>query len=120
MDRVKKHTKQVVVGIVGGFIVLVGIVAIPYPGPGWLIVFSGLAILSIEFEWAKRILHFGRDKYEAWKNWITRQNSVVQGAVLSVTCAVVVMTLWLFNAYGYMNHWLGLGQEWMASPIPWF
>lgn len=120
MNRVKKHTKQVVVGILGGFMLLVGIVAIPYPGPGWLIVFSGLAILSIEFDWAKRVLRFARGKYDAWKKWLEGQGVALQTAVLLVTCAVVVVTLWLLNAYGYMNDWLGLGQDWISSPLPWF
>ena len=51
---------RVVVGVVGAAIVLGGIVLIPLPGPGWLIVFAGLALLSTEFEWAGRLLDFAR------------------------------------------------------------
>ena len=65
MNQAKRQTKKVIIGNVGGVVLLVGIVAIPYPGPGWLIVFSGLAILSTEFAWAKRILHYSRGKYDA-------------------------------------------------------
>jgi len=43
------------VTIVGGFLVVgIGIAAIPLPGPGWLIVFVGLTLLSREFDWAAR------------------------------------------------------------------
>ena len=39
---------------------LVGILAIPYPGPGWAIVFVGLGILATEFEWARQLLAYAR------------------------------------------------------------
>ncbi len=43
--------------VVGGFLVVaLGILALPFPGPGWLIIFIGLAILSLEFSWAGRAL----------------------------------------------------------------
>ena len=42
----------------------VGIVAIPYPGPGWAIIFVGLAILATEFEWAHRLLRYTRERYD--------------------------------------------------------
>jgi len=43
------------VAIVGIVVILIGIPLIPLFGPGWLIVFTGLAILSSEFEWAGRL-----------------------------------------------------------------
>jgi uncharacterized protein (TIGR02611 family) len=36
---------------------------IPYPGPGWLVVFAGLALLATEFERAQRVLTFARTHY---------------------------------------------------------
>ena len=42
--------------MVGLLVLGVGILAIPYPGPGWAIVFIGLAILATEFEWARKLL----------------------------------------------------------------
>lgn len=120
MKRVKREGKRAVIGIVGGFIVAIGIVAIPYPGPGWLIVFSGLAVLSIEFDWAKRILARAREKYDAWGRWLSRQNYAVRGGVLLFTCTVVVSTLWLLNTYGFINNILGLEWNWTVSPLPWF
>lgn len=118
MNRVKRHTKQVFVGIIGGAVVLLGIVAIPYPGPGWLIVFSGLAILSMEFEWAKKVLLFGRTRYDTWSSWLRRQNRVTRGAVLATTFIVVIITIWLVNGYGFLNQWLGLGYDLVESPLP--
>lgn len=56
MEYVKRHTKRAFIGIVGGVVVLIGIILIPYPGPGWLVVFAGLAILATEFAFAQRLL----------------------------------------------------------------
>ena len=48
--------KRVLVGVVGGLITILGVVALIAPGPGWLIIFAGLGILGSEFAWAARAL----------------------------------------------------------------
>jgi uncharacterized protein (TIGR02611 family) len=48
--------KRVLVGVIGGVVTLVGVVALVAPGPGWLIIFTGLGILATEFAWAARVL----------------------------------------------------------------
>jgi uncharacterized protein (TIGR02611 family) len=48
--------KRVIVGALGGVITLFGVVALVAPGPGWLIIFTGLGILASEFAWAARLL----------------------------------------------------------------
>ena len=53
--------KRVLVGLVGGVITLVGEVALVAPGPGWLIIFTGLGILASEFAWAARVLTSAKD-----------------------------------------------------------
>lgn len=40
---------KVLVTIAGVVVIAVGLVLIPLPGPGWLIVFFGLSILGLEF-----------------------------------------------------------------------
>ena len=43
--------------IAGGFLLLAaGIAMIALPGPGWLTIAAGLAILAGEFLWARRLL----------------------------------------------------------------
>ncbi len=54
-------TYRIVVGVIGLVVLVAGILAIPYPGPGWAIVFIGLAILATEFEWAHRLLRYTRE-----------------------------------------------------------
>lgn len=41
--------------VLGGLIVVIGLILVPLPGPGWLIVFLGLAVLGTEFSWANRL-----------------------------------------------------------------
>lgn len=44
--------------VVAGFALLaLGVVLIPLPGPGALVIFAGLALLAREFVWAERLLH---------------------------------------------------------------
>jgi uncharacterized protein (TIGR02611 family) len=43
--------------IVAGFtLLLVGIVMLITPGPGWLVIFLGLSLLAAEFIWARRLM----------------------------------------------------------------
>lgn len=104
--------------MLGTVVLVVGIVAIPYPGPGWAIVFVGLAILASEFHWARRVLHYARGKYDAWSHWLGRQSLLVRLAVLGLTGLVVVATLYLLNAFYLMAGFVGLGEwTWLRSPF---
>ena len=48
--------------VVGGTALLVaGIAMLVLPGPGWLTIFGGLAILAGEFLWARRLLERLKD-----------------------------------------------------------
>jgi uncharacterized protein (TIGR02611 family) len=117
MQEMKRRSKRVGTAIVGGLVLVVGVIAIPYPGPGWLIVFTGLAILATEFPWARRVLDKARGEYDKWQQWLKRQKLVVRGLVIAFTCLVVVLTLWLLNMYGFFDKLLGLNWQWLHSPL---
>jgi uncharacterized protein (TIGR02611 family) len=43
--------------IIGGFLLLlIGIVLVPLPGPGWVVIALGLAVLANEYVWARALL----------------------------------------------------------------
>ncbi|MEO8256737.1 MAG: PGPGW domain-containing protein [Acidobacteriota bacterium] len=43
--------------IVAGFALLpIGVVMLPLPGPGWLVIFMALAILAGEYVWAQTLM----------------------------------------------------------------
>ena len=48
-----KLARRIVIALVGTTVVLVGIVMLVAPGPGLIVIPAGLAILSIEFAWAR-------------------------------------------------------------------
>ncbi len=54
MDRSKAVLKRLLLEGLGWVLVLVGIAAIPLPGPGLLMLFAGLAVLSQQYTWAEK------------------------------------------------------------------
>lgn len=43
--------------IVGGFtLLLIGVVMLVTPGPGWIVILLGLGLLAAEFVWARRLM----------------------------------------------------------------
>jgi uncharacterized protein (TIGR02611 family) len=113
----KRRARRLLVTICGFAVLFVGIIAIPYPGPGWLIVFAGLGILRTEFDWAKRLLDYGRARYDAWQEWLKTQSPLIRVGFWLFTAVIVVATIYLLNGYGILNDWLSLGQDWVKSPL---
>ncbi len=64
---------KIVVTALGVLIVVVGLILVPLPGPGWLIVFIGLTVLGTEYHWARRLLGWLRRVlarfWERWRAW---------------------------------------------------
>jgi uncharacterized protein (TIGR02611 family) len=108
---------RVAVGIVGFVVLAVGIAAIPYPGPGWAIVFVGLGILASEFYWAHRTLTYTRRRYDTAMGWLRRQSWWVQALGALFTAGVVVLTLWLLGALAWSAKLVGLYHPTLDSPI---
>ncbi|UOR01110.1 TIGR02611 family protein [Leucobacter allii] len=64
---------KIVVTTLGIVVAVVGLILVPLPGPGWLIVFIGLTILGTEYHWARRLLGWLRKVlarfWERWNAW---------------------------------------------------
>jgi len=94
------------VAVVGVAIIAGGIVLLPLPGPGWVIIFLGLGVLASEFTWAKRLLAFARKQVAAWTDWIKRQSRVVRGLV-ALSCVVLIAALVLaYVAWQGVPSWI--------------
>ncbi len=52
--------RKVIVTVIGSTLVLFGIVLIVLPGPAFVVIPAGLAILASEFAWARRLIRRGR------------------------------------------------------------
>lgn len=94
-------TLKVTVAVLGVAIILLGLLMIPLPGPGWLVVFFGLAILSIEYVWAKHLLRYTRQKVKAWTRWVGRQPWWLRGVVGALGLVVLAGLLWVVVGNGY-------------------
>jgi uncharacterized protein (TIGR02611 family) len=105
------------VGVVGLVVFAIGIVAIPYPGPGWAILFVGLGILATEFDWARRLLAYAKERYDKAMDWFQARHWSIQilGGIL--TALVVAGTLWLLGAASWTADLFGFDWAWLRSPI---
>jgi tellurite resistance protein TerC len=56
VNKTYKTARRIAVGVVGITVLAVGIALVVLPGPAFVVVPIGLAILSVEFAWARRWL----------------------------------------------------------------
>jgi uncharacterized protein (TIGR02611 family) len=59
LDNIKV-VRRVIVSVVGGTVVLIGIALLVLPGPAFIVIPVGLAILATEYAWARRWLKKAR------------------------------------------------------------
>jgi uncharacterized protein (TIGR02611 family) len=92
--------KRVLVGVVGGLITVLGVIALIAPGPGWLIIFAGLGILGSEFAWAARALKTAKGvasrAIDSAK--IAKRQQLLIFAVIAFS-ALALLVIW----YGYLR-----------------
>jgi uncharacterized protein (TIGR02611 family) len=72
---IRKSGKRIAVTFAGSVVVIIGLILVPLPGPGWAIVFGGLAILATEYVWARRLLNFAKEKVGEAVDVVTRKNN---------------------------------------------
>ncbi len=56
-----KQVKRIIIGIVGFTVLLIGVAMLALPGPAFIVIPAGLAILATEFVWAKKLLNKVKD-----------------------------------------------------------
>lgn len=56
-----KYARRVVIAIIGTTVLLIGLVLLVTPGPAFIVIPVGLAILATEFAWARHWLRVMRD-----------------------------------------------------------
>ncbi|WP_229069706.1 TIGR02611 family protein [Actinoplanes sp. DH11] len=99
LDRIRSNSSgrlalKIGVGVLGGLVVAVGIVLIPFPGPGWAIVILGLAILAVEFHWARGLLAFTKRHVQSWTHWIARQSLPIRALVGLIGMIFISAVVW--------------------------
>jgi uncharacterized protein (TIGR02611 family) len=92
---------KVVIAALGAAVVALGLVLVPLPGPGWAIVFGGLAIWAIEFAWAARLLDWVRRQVRAFARLMSRFHWTIRAALALATLALLMATGWMWIKYRY-------------------
>ncbi|GGT19337.1 membrane protein [Streptomyces chromofuscus] len=98
---------QVGVFLVGLGVVGTGIVLLPLPGPGWVIIFGGMAIWATEFVWAQLVLRWTKRKVteaaqRALDPKVRRRNIILTAVGCVIVAAIVGFYVWKF---GFMMPW---------------
>lgn len=93
---------QVGVFLVGLAVVVAGIIMLPLPGPGWLVIFGGMAIWATEFVWAQLVLRWTRRKVteaarRALDPKVRRRNVALTVIGLVIIAVLVGIYVWKFG-----------------------
>ncbi|MEU5404327.1 TIGR02611 family protein [Streptomyces sp. NPDC005963] len=93
---------QVGVFVVGLAVVGAGAAMLVLPGPGWLVIFAGMAIWATEFVWAQLVLRWTKRKVsEAAQRALdprVRRRNIILTTIGVVICAVAAGAyLWQFG-----------------------
>ncbi|GHC42423.1 TIGR02611 family protein [Streptomyces cinnamoneus] len=109
---VKRHRTlhlswQVGVFVVGLAVVIAGIIMLPLPGPGWLVIFGGMAIWATEFVWAQLVLRWTKRKVTEAAQRALDPEVRRRNIILTVTGLVIVAALvGVYVAkYGFAMPW---------------
>lgn len=102
--------KRFAVAVVGFGVVALGIVLMPLPGPGMLIVLAGVLILATQFQWAARrvdqvkraALRGAADSVKSWPR--------IVGSVLFVIWLVTLGVVW--GLHPPAPDWWPLSDSW--------
>ncbi|MFI1369650.1 TIGR02611 family protein [Streptomyces griseochromogenes] len=93
---------QVGVFVVGLAVVVAGVIMLPLPGPGWVVIFAGMAIWATEFVWAQLVLRWTKRKVteaaqRALDPRVRRRNITLTAVGLVIVGTLVGTYLWKFG-----------------------
>ncbi|WP_329054594.1 TIGR02611 family protein [Streptomyces violaceus] len=93
---------QVGVFIIGLAVVVTGIIMLPLPGPGWVVIFGGMAIWATEFVWAQLVLRWTKRKVteaaqRALDPKVRRRNIILTTIGLVIVAVLVGIYVWKFG-----------------------
>ncbi|MGW0625246.1 TIGR02611 family protein [Streptomyces sp. NPDC002758] len=93
---------QVGVFLIGLAVVVAGIIMLPLPGPGWVVIFGGMAIWATEFVWAQLVLRWTKRKVteaaqRALDPKVRRRNITLTVIGLVIVVVLVGFYVWRFG-----------------------
>lgn len=115
-------TTKIVVAVVGGLVTVTGVIMIVTPGPAFVLIPLGLAILATEFAFARRWLEWARDQAERARRRSEAMDPAVRRRRLVVAGLVVLVVVGLVAWYVAVYDWPSLavdGWDWLQSMAGW-
>jgi len=103
------------IAVLGAVVIALGIVLIPFPGPGWAIVILGLAIWAIEFTWAQDLLRRTKRYVQAWTRWTTAQPWPARALIGVAGLVFVGAIVWGSVKLSFGIDLIAEGRQWLAS-----
>ncbi|MEV6115562.1 TIGR02611 family protein [Streptomyces sp. NPDC052109] len=93
---------QVGVFVAGLAVVIAGIIMLPLPGPGWVVIFGGMAVWATEFVWAQIVLRWTKRKIteaaqRALDPEVRRRNIALTVIGLVIVAVLVGIYVWEFG-----------------------
>jgi uncharacterized protein (TIGR02611 family) len=93
---------QVGIFVVGLAVVAAGAAMLVLPGPGWLVIFGGMAIWATEFVWAQLVLRWTKRKVteaaqRALDPKVRRRNIILTSVGLVIIVVLVGVYVWKFG-----------------------
>lgn len=100
--RVLHVSWQAGVFVIGLAVVVAGIVMLPLPGPGWVVIFGGMAIWATEFVWAQLVLRWTKRKVteaaqRALDPKVRRRNIILTATGVVIVAVLAGVYLWKFG-----------------------
>ena len=115
-------TTKIVVTLVGTLMLLAGVVMLVTPGPAFVMIPLGLAILATEWEWARRWLEKARDQARRAKEKSEAMDPKVRRRRLLLIGLAVVVVIGAVAAYVAFYEWPVLavdGWDWVQGMAGW-
>jgi uncharacterized protein (TIGR02611 family) len=111
--RVGRWSLKVAIGVFGGALVVLGLIMVPAPGPGWLVVIAGLSVLALEYAWARHLLELVKRHVRVWTHWIGARSLAFRAVVGLGGLAALGFAAWV--SLKYAMHFDAV--QWMGNQI---
>ncbi len=102
--------------ILGWVVMIIGLITIPLPGQGWLTTFIGVGILSLEQEWAKRLLGWGVHQYDRFFAWYSTKSFRFR----ITTLLLLLIFIWIVFMVSFWAMWHADTLPWADEFFEWF
>lgn len=87
--------------VVGVVLLIVGIIILPTPAPGWLLIFTSVAILSLEVRRIREFVLSAARRFDDAEEWFRRRHPVLQAAMTLAVASFMIAAMvsaWYFTA----------------------